>query len=93
MAGDEQQRRPRPGIVILGEGLTNTREQGAREHRGSAGMLSPNSIWTEIDRRGVIDGGVELGSHRWRWRPVFCRLGRWRVVKGWQDRFRRMMWC
>jgi hypothetical protein len=31
------------------------------EHRGSAGMLSPNSIWTEVSRGGVIDGGVELG--------------------------------
>jgi hypothetical protein len=37
-------------------------EQGVREHRGSAGMLSPNSIWTEAGRRGVIDGGVNLGS-------------------------------
>jgi hypothetical protein len=24
-------------------------------------MLSPNPIWTEVGRRGVIDGGVELG--------------------------------
>jgi hypothetical protein len=24
-------------------------------------MLSPNSIWIETGRRGVIDGGVELG--------------------------------
>jgi hypothetical protein len=39
----------------------NTGEQGAREHRGSARMLSPNSIWTETGRRKVIDGGVELG--------------------------------
>jgi hypothetical protein len=37
-------------------------EQDAREHRGSAGMLSPNSIWTEVGRKGVIDGEVELGS-------------------------------
>jgi hypothetical protein len=36
-------------------------EQGAHEHRGSAGMLSPNSIWTELGWRGVIDGGFELG--------------------------------
>jgi hypothetical protein len=36
-------------------------KQGAHEHRGSAGMLSPNSILTEASRRGVIDGGVELG--------------------------------
>jgi hypothetical protein len=36
-------------------------EQGTREHRGSAGMLSPNSIWTDVGRRVVIDGGVELG--------------------------------
>jgi hypothetical protein len=35
--------------------------QGAREHRGSAGMLSPNLIWTETGRRVVIDGGVNLG--------------------------------
>jgi hypothetical protein len=39
----------------------NMWEQGAREHRGSAGMLSPNSIWTEVGRRGVIDGGVGVG--------------------------------
>jgi hypothetical protein len=24
-------------------------------------MLFPNTIWTETGRRGVIDGGVELG--------------------------------
>jgi hypothetical protein len=63
-AGDEQWPRPRRGVVIPGEGPANTGEQGAHEHRGSAGMLSPSSIWTETDRRGVIDGGVELGSHR-----------------------------
>jgi hypothetical protein len=39
----------------------NMGKQGAREHWGSAGMLSPNSIWTEAGRRGVIDGGVDLG--------------------------------
>jgi hypothetical protein len=32
-----------------------------REHRGSAGMLSPNLIWTEIGRRVGIDSGVNLG--------------------------------
>jgi hypothetical protein len=36
-------------------------EQGTREHRGSAGMLSSNSIWTKAGWRVVIDGGVELG--------------------------------
>jgi hypothetical protein len=36
-------------------------EQDAREHRGSAGILSPNSNWTEAGRIVVIDGGVELG--------------------------------
>jgi hypothetical protein len=35
-------------------------EQGTHGHQGSAGMLSPNSIWTKLGRRGVIDGGVEL---------------------------------
>jgi hypothetical protein len=39
----------------------NMGEQGARKHQGSAGMLSPCLIWTEADRTGVIDGGVELG--------------------------------
>jgi hypothetical protein len=42
-------------------GADDTGEQGVHEHRGSAGMLSPNSIWTEVGRRGIIDGGVELG--------------------------------
>jgi hypothetical protein len=74
-AGDEQWRRPRRGVVVPGEGPANMGEQGTHKHRGSAGMLSPSSIWTEIDRRGVIDGGVELGSHRRRWRPAFYRLG------------------
>jgi hypothetical protein len=64
-AGDEQWRRPRRGVVVPGEGLANTGKQGAHEHRGSAGMLSPNSIWTETGRRGVIDGGGgSSGSHR-----------------------------
>jgi hypothetical protein len=60
-AGDEQWRRPCRGIVVPDEGPANTGEQGASEHRGSARILSPNSIWTETGRRGVIDGGVELG--------------------------------
>jgi hypothetical protein len=60
-AGDEQWRRPRRGVVVPGKGPVNTGEQGTHEHRGSVGMLSPNSIWTEVGRRGVIDGGVELG--------------------------------
>jgi hypothetical protein len=60
-ASDEQWRRPRRGVVVPGEGPANTGEQGAREHWGGARMLSPNSIWTETGRRGVIVGGVELG--------------------------------
>jgi hypothetical protein len=47
-------RRSRRGSVNMGV-------QGVREHRGSAGMLSPNLIWTETGRRVVIDGGVNLG--------------------------------
>jgi hypothetical protein len=35
--------------------------QGAHEHQGSAGMLSPNLIWSETGQRVVIDGGVNLG--------------------------------
>jgi hypothetical protein len=62
MAGDEQWRRPCRGIIVPSEGPANTGEQGAREHQGSAGMLSPSSIWTETGQRGVIDGGVNLGS-------------------------------
>jgi hypothetical protein len=60
-AGDEQWWRPRRGVVVPSEGPANTGKQGAREHRGSTGMLFPNSIWTETGRRGVIDGGVEIG--------------------------------
>jgi hypothetical protein len=59
-AGDEQWRRLRRGIVVPGEGPANTGERGTREHWGSAGMLFPNSIWTETGRRGVLDSGVEL---------------------------------
>jgi hypothetical protein len=36
-------------------------KQGAHEHRGSAGMLSPNLIWLEIGRRVVLDDGVDVG--------------------------------
>jgi hypothetical protein len=61
MVGGEQWRRPRRGVVVPGEGLANMGRHGAHEHQGSVGMLSPNSIWTELGRRGVIDGGLELG--------------------------------
>jgi hypothetical protein len=64
MAGDEHRRRPRRGIVVPGEGPANTGRHGAHKLRGGAGMLSPNLNWTETDRRRVLDGGVELGSHR-----------------------------
>jgi hypothetical protein len=60
-AGNEQWRRPSRGVVVPGEGPVNTGEQGAREHRGGARMLSPNSIWIETGQSGVIDSGVELG--------------------------------
>jgi hypothetical protein len=36
-------------------------KQGSHEHRGSAGMLSPNLIWLEIGRRVVLDDGVDVG--------------------------------
>jgi hypothetical protein len=39
----------------------NMEGQGAHEHRGSAGMLSPNLIWSETEQKVVIDGGVDLG--------------------------------
>jgi hypothetical protein len=61
MVGGVQWRRPCRGVVVPGEGPANMGRQGAHEHRGSAGMLSPNSIWTKLGQRGVIDGGVELG--------------------------------
>jgi hypothetical protein len=60
-AGGEEERRPCRGVVVPGEGPANMGKQGAHEHRGSAGMLSPNLIWTEIGRRVVIDGGVGVG--------------------------------
>jgi hypothetical protein len=56
-AGDEQWRRPCRGVVVPSEGPAKIGEQGALEHRGSTEMLSPSSIWTETDRRGVIDAG------------------------------------
>jgi hypothetical protein len=48
-AGEERWWRPRRRVVVPGEGPVNMGEQGAREHRGSAGMLSPNLIWSEIE--------------------------------------------
>jgi hypothetical protein len=50
-------------------------EHDAREHRGSAGILSPNSIWTEAGRRVVIDDGVEL-----EFSPVVMAAG---VLQAW----------
>jgi hypothetical protein len=43
-----------------GEGPENMGKQGAREHRGSAGMLSLNLIWSETEQKVVIDGGVDF---------------------------------
>jgi hypothetical protein len=43
------------------EGPANMEEQGAHEHRGSAGVLSPNLIWSQTGQRVVIDGGVNFG--------------------------------
>jgi hypothetical protein len=54
-------RRPCRGARVSGDGPANMEEQGAREHRGSAGMLSPNLIWSETEQKVVIDGGVDLG--------------------------------
>jgi hypothetical protein len=61
MAGSEVWRRPCRGARGSGDGPVNMEEQGAREHRGSAGMLSPNLIWSETEQKVVIDGGVDLG--------------------------------
>jgi hypothetical protein len=60
-AGGEGWRRPCQGVVVPGEGLENMGKQGAHEHRGSAGMLSPNLILLEIRRRVVLDDGVDVG--------------------------------
>jgi hypothetical protein len=49
------------GVVVPSEGPVNMGKQGAHEHRGSAGMLSPNLIWLEIGRRVVLDDGVDIG--------------------------------
>jgi hypothetical protein len=59
-AGGEGWRRPCQGVVIPGEGPANMGKQGAHEHRGGAGMLSPNLIWLEIGRRVVLDDGVDV---------------------------------
>jgi hypothetical protein len=60
-AGDERWRRPWRCVVVPDEGPANMEEQGAHEHRESAGMLSPNLIWSETEQEVVIDGGVDLG--------------------------------
>jgi hypothetical protein len=57
-AGDERWRRPWRHVVIPGEGPANTGKQGAHEHRGSAGMLSSNLIWSETEQKVGIDGEV-----------------------------------
>jgi hypothetical protein len=60
-ASDERWRQPWWRVVVPSEGPANMGKQGAHEHRGSAGMLSPNLIWSEMGQRAVIDGGVDLG--------------------------------
>jgi hypothetical protein len=60
-AGDERWRRPWRRVVVPGEGPKNMGKQGAHEHWGSAGMLSPNLIWSETEQKVVIDGGVDFG--------------------------------
>jgi hypothetical protein len=35
--------------------------QGAHEHQERVGMLFPYSIWSETERRVVLDGGVGIG--------------------------------
>jgi hypothetical protein len=93
MTGDEQWRWPRRGVVVPGDGPANTGEQGSHEHWGSAGMLSPNSIWTETGRRGVIDGRVELGFSPAGMAAGVLQSRAMEGGEGWRDRFRRMMWC
>jgi hypothetical protein len=60
-AGDERWRQPWQCVVVPCEGPANMGEHGVREHRGSAGMLSPNLIWSDTRRRMVLDGGVGVG--------------------------------
>jgi hypothetical protein len=60
-AGDERWRRPWRRVIVPREGPANMGKQGAHEHRGSAGMLSPNLIWSETGQRAAINGGVDLG--------------------------------
>jgi hypothetical protein len=35
--------------------------QGAHEHRERVGMLFPYSIWSETERRVMLDGGMGVG--------------------------------
>jgi hypothetical protein len=71
----------------------NMGKQGAHEHRGSAGMLSPNLIWLEIGRRVVLDDGVDVDFLLAAMAIGVLRVRRWRAVKKGRDRFRGMMWC
>jgi hypothetical protein len=61
MAGDEVWRRPSRRAHGPSEGPANMEGQGAHEHRERVGMLFPYSIWSETERRVVLDGGMGVG--------------------------------
>jgi hypothetical protein len=60
-AGGEGWRRPWRRAHVPGEGLANMDGGGAHEHRGRVGMRFQYPIWSEMGRKGVVDGEVDLG--------------------------------
>jgi hypothetical protein len=61
MAGGERWRQPRRRVCVPGEGPANMDGGGAHEHSGSVGMQFQYLIWSEMGRKGVVDGEVDLG--------------------------------
>jgi hypothetical protein len=61
MAGGENWRWPWRRTHVPDEGLANMDGGGAHGHRGSVGMRFQYPIWSEMGRKGVVDGEVDLG--------------------------------
>jgi hypothetical protein len=64
MAGGEGWRRLWRRAHVPSEGSANMDRGGAHEHRGSVGVRFQYPIWSEMGRKGVVDGEVDLGLLR-----------------------------
>jgi hypothetical protein len=61
MAGGERWRRPWRRVCVPCEGPANLDDWDTHEHCGSVGMRFQYPIWSEMGRKGVVDGEVDLG--------------------------------